>query len=61
LYLLGYVPPGLPEFKIPPFGFTRDNVTVTFPEMVSNLGSGIIVLPILAILENIAICKAFCE
>jgi hypothetical protein len=65
MWLLGYVPAGLPELKLPPFGFTRgnetDGETVTFTEMVGHLGSSIIVLPILALLENIAICKAFCK
>lgn len=29
--------------------------------MVSQMGQGVIVLPIIALLENIAICKAFCK
>ncbi|KAF4521853.1 hypothetical protein B566_EDAN003727, partial [Ephemera danica] len=57
--LIGYVPGGLPSFKVPPFGMTVGNETVSLPEMVGDLGSSIIVLPILALLENIAICKAF--
>lgn len=31
----------------------------TFTEMVSHLGSGLIVVPLIALLENIAVCKAF--
>lgn len=57
--LVGYVPPGLPEVKPPPFSATVNNETVNFVGMVSNLGTGIMVLPLLTILENIAICKAF--
>lgn len=57
--LIGYIPPGLPEAKPPPFSVTHNNTTETFMDMVSNLGSGIIVVPLIALLENIAICKAF--
>lgn len=59
--LIGDIPPGLPSVHIPPFGYTKGNVTVGFGEMISNLGSGIIVVPLIALLENIAICKAFGE
>ncbi|XP_022908679.2 sodium-independent sulfate anion transporter isoform X1 [Onthophagus taurus] len=59
--LIGDVPQGLPDIKPPPFGFTRGNETFTFGEMVSNLGSGVIVIPLIALLENIAICKAFAD
>nr|CAD7259328.1 unnamed protein product [Timema shepardi] len=55
-----YIPPGLPAFQLPPFGFTRDsNTTVTFYEMTTSLGWGILILPLVGLLENIAICKAF--
>lgn len=58
--LIGFVPPGLPEVKPPPFSFTgSDNTTVTFVDMVSGIGPGIVVVPLIALLENISICKAF--
>lgn len=57
--LIGDIPAGMPEFKLPPFSTVKDNATVTFPEMVSDLGSGIVVVALIALLENIAICKAF--
>nr|CAD7202874.1 unnamed protein product [Timema douglasi] len=58
----GYIPPGLPAFQLPPFGFTRvSNTTVTFYEMTTSLGWGILILPLVGLLENIAICKAFFE
>ncbi|CAH1113645.1 unnamed protein product [Psylliodes chrysocephalus] len=61
--VIGTVPQGLPAFKAPPFGFTSEKngtlVQVSFFEMVYNLGSGIIIVPMVGILENIAICKAF--
>ncbi|KAF5293672.1 hypothetical protein FQA39_LY03157 [Lamprigera yunnana] len=57
--LIGEIPAGLPEFKPPPFSTMRDNTTVSFPQMVTELGSGIVVVALIALLENIAICKAF--
>ncbi|XP_059472338.1 sodium-independent sulfate anion transporter [Neocloeon triangulifer] len=59
--LIGVVPAGLPTIQPPPFtGYTdEDGTFFSFSDIVSNLGTGIIVLPILAILENISICKAF--
>lgn len=57
--LIGKIPAGLPSVLVPPFGFTKGNETVTFVEMVSAMGSGVIVVPLIALLENIAICKAF--
>lgn len=63
--VIGAVPKGLPDFKLPPFGFSVENngttITTTFTQMISDLGSGIIVLPLVGILENISICKAFGE
>ncbi|XP_012255327.1 sodium-independent sulfate anion transporter isoform X2 [Athalia rosae] len=58
--LIGHIPGGMPSFQLPPFGYTKDeNTTVTFIEMCSNLGSGILVVPLISLMENIAICKAF--
>lgn len=66
--IIGDVPQGLPAVQLPPFSIPeiRDNVTgeilqegESFTEMVSSLGSGLIVVPLIALLENIAICKAF--
>ncbi|CAH1389847.1 unnamed protein product [Nezara viridula] len=57
--LIGHIPPGLPSIQLPPFSVQHGNETIGFLEMCSELGSGIIVLPIIALLENIAVCKAF--
>ncbi|XP_046603494.1 sodium-independent sulfate anion transporter isoform X1 [Neodiprion virginianus] len=58
--LTGYIPGGMPTAQLPPFSFTKDdNTTVSFFEMCSNLGSGILVVPLISLMENIAICKAF--
>lgn len=57
--LTGKVNPGLPPFKPPPFTTTVGNETYTFGDMLSGLGSSIITIPGIAILESIAIAKAF--
>ncbi|CAH1113647.1 unnamed protein product [Psylliodes chrysocephalus] len=61
--VIGHVPQGLPSVKLPPFGYESNNngtlTTHSFGEIISNLGSAIIVVPLIAILENIAVCKAF--
>lgn len=59
--LTGNITQGLPEFKLPPFEFYDNtaNHTVTFIDMCSTLGTGLIIVPLVALLENIAICKAF--
>ncbi|XP_030758674.1 sodium-independent sulfate anion transporter-like isoform X2 [Sitophilus oryzae] len=61
--VIGEVPQGLPDFQLPPFGYSKENngtiTEVGIMEMISNLGSGIIVVPLVGFLENIAICKAF--
>ncbi|XP_014241008.1 sodium-independent sulfate anion transporter [Cimex lectularius] len=57
--LIGHIPPGLPEFQLPSFSIDRGNQTIGFIEMCNEMGSGVFVLPLIALLENIAICKAF--
>ncbi|XP_065213099.1 sodium-independent sulfate anion transporter isoform X2 [Planococcus citri] len=54
---IGYIPPGLPQVQFP--HFSAENNTVSFIEMIRRLGSGVIVVPLIGVLENIAICKAF--
>lgn len=57
--LTGEVKSGLPEFKLPPFTTTVNNNTRTFPEMLSDLGSSVFLVPVIAVLGNVAIAKAF--
>lgn len=68
LQLIGEIPPGMPEFQLPPFSIPEiRNETSgeiiqkgeTFSEMVSAMGSSLVVVPLIALLENIAVCKAF--
>ncbi|KAI4456768.1 sulfate transporter [Holotrichia oblita] len=51
--------PGLPAFKLPNFSTVQNNQTLSFLDMAKGLGSGIVVIPIVAVLQNIAIAKAF--
>uniref|UniRef100_A0A1B6C3Z6 STAS domain-containing protein n=2 Tax=Clastoptera arizonana TaxID=38151 RepID=A0A1B6C3Z6_9HEMI len=57
--LTGHIQSGLPTFGIPPFSTYIDGKYVNFFGMVQHLGSGIIVVPLIAIISNIAISKAF--
>ena len=62
--LTGQIESGLPSFQPPPFGISGGNDTSTDDDtdlagMVSQLGSAIIIIPLIAILESVAIAKAF--
>lgn len=61
--LIGNVPAGLPAVQVPPFSIpgneTLEIPDQSFVEMVSEMGSGLIVIPLIALMETIAICKAF--
>ncbi|XP_050432121.1 sodium-independent sulfate anion transporter-like [Adelges cooleyi] len=57
--IIGDIPAGLPDFDVPKFSVQNGNGTVGFVEMVSTMGSGIVVLPLIGLLESISICKAF--
>ena len=46
-------------FKKLKFSLFSDNSTIPFMEMTKTLGSAIIVIPLIAILESVAIAKAF--
>lgn len=61
LYFTGRVEPGLPTLSMPPFSVSVDNSTVTFVDMVHQLGAGVLMMPVVMVLANIAIAKAFCE
>lgn len=51
--------PGLPPLGPPPFTTSIANRTYSFPEMVGELGAGILVVPLVGVLANVAIAKAF--
>lgn len=58
-FCLGSVRPGIPPVQLPPFSSELGNRTVTFSDMFTDLGSSIILVPIIAVLGNVAIAKAF--
>ncbi|KAG5332922.1 S2611 protein, partial [Acromyrmex charruanus] len=59
--LTGHVKQGLPEFRLPPFEAQVGNETYTFIDMISALGTGCLVVPMLSLLETISIAKVFSE
>lgn len=59
LTLTGEIGSGLPKVKPPPFNTVVGNETYEFKDMIKVLGPESIVLPIIAILESVAIAKAF--
>ena len=52
---------GLPHLQVPKFliEISDKNSTIYFGEILSHLGSGLLVVPLIGFLESIAIAKAF--
>ena len=65
--LTGKIDAGVPPFSAPPFSIPANATAegpdheISFSGMLSELSSAIIIIPIIAILESIAIAKAFCK
>lgn len=62
--LIGSIPAGLPEIQSPPLNIpgnaTDPNSSgENFWEMIASMQSGLVVIPLIALMENIAICKTF--
>ncbi|XP_076655669.1 sodium-independent sulfate anion transporter [Halictus rubicundus] len=57
--LTGHIDAGLPSVEPPPFSRTVGNQTETFMDMCRNLGTGILIVPLISIIGNVAIAKAF--
>ncbi|XP_053668040.1 sodium-independent sulfate anion transporter-like [Anopheles marshallii] len=57
--LSGAVEPGIPTFEWPVRGVTVNNTTISFLEITTELGSGLLLVPLVAVLANVAIAKAF--
>lgn len=51
----------MPKFGLPPFQTVVNNNTIGFDKMLDVLGPEGLVMPLVAILESIAIAKAFGE
>ncbi|KAF7391863.1 hypothetical protein HZH68_011406 [Vespula germanica] len=59
--ITGNITKGLPPFSPPPFSIDTSNKTYHFPELIQELGSTIASIPLIAILESVAIAKAFAK
>ncbi|XP_044759831.1 sodium-independent sulfate anion transporter-like [Coccinella septempunctata] len=59
--LTGYVKPGLPDIVPPEFEINMGNTTRSFMEVTSTIGTGLLVIPLLCILENVALAKVFAD
>lgn len=57
--LTGKIEEGLPTFGLPPFTTELNGKTYSFGEMFSALGLSLITIPLVSILESVAIAKAF--
>ncbi|XP_014476440.1 PREDICTED: sodium-independent sulfate anion transporter-like [Dinoponera quadriceps] len=57
--LTGHIDAGLPSVEPPPFWRTTGNQTENFIDMAKNLKTGILVVPLISIIGNVAIAKAF--
>lgn len=55
----GKVPAGFPQISPPPFVVEKDNKTIHFSEMVSEIKTGIVFIPLLSIISNVGIAKSF--
>ncbi|XP_011689187.1 PREDICTED: sodium-independent sulfate anion transporter-like isoform X2 [Wasmannia auropunctata] len=59
--LTGHIDAGLPIVEPPPFSRTINNTTESFIDMTKNLKFGILVVPLISIIGNVAIAKAFSQ
>ncbi|XP_025991392.1 sodium-independent sulfate anion transporter [Solenopsis invicta] len=57
--LTGHINAGLPTIKPPSFSTTVGNQTENFIDVVKNFKFGIVVIPLISIIGNVAIAKAF--
>lgn len=55
----GRVRSGLPPLQLPPFNTVVNNRTLDFFDMCYELGSSVVLVPVISVLGNIAIAKAF--
>ncbi|XP_043502293.1 sodium-independent sulfate anion transporter-like [Polistes fuscatus] len=59
--ITGKITEGLPPLRPPPFSLDAGNKTYYFPELIEELGGSIVSIPAIAILESVAIAKAFAK
>ncbi|XP_062612183.1 sodium-independent sulfate anion transporter-like [Saccostrea cucullata] len=59
LSITGKIKGGLPDFKPPDFSYSQDNITFSTSDIFSDIGAGFGIVPLLGLVELIAIGKAF--
>ncbi|XP_059146486.1 sodium-independent sulfate anion transporter-like [Physella acuta] len=57
--LTGEIAQGLPPFAAPSFEINQGNITMSSGELLGSLGAGIGIVPLLAVVESMAVGKAF--
>ncbi|KAH8417090.1 hypothetical protein KR222_002956 [Zaprionus bogoriensis] len=61
--IVGKIPSGLPSIQLPPTSLSANDTTIgvpqTFMDMVHSMGSGLIVIPLISLMESLSIAKAF--
>nr|CAD7461871.1 unnamed protein product [Timema tahoe] len=57
--LTGKITEGLPPFAPPPFSTSFNGTNYTFIDMVQEMGTSVAVVPLISILESVAIAKSF--
>ncbi|RXG56619.1 Sodium-independent sulfate anion transporter [Armadillidium vulgare] len=57
--LTGEVAAGIPSPKLPPFSITINNQTMTFEETIKDIGLGVIMVPLIGILNDVAVVSSF--
>ncbi|XP_012160443.1 sodium-independent sulfate anion transporter isoform X2 [Ceratitis capitata] len=55
----GNIVPGVPPFKVPPFHTEINGTYIGFEDMIEDLGASLISIPLIAVLETVAVAKSF--
>lgn len=59
--ITGQVASGFPPFQPPEFSVEVNGTTMEIGDMISELGTSLFFIPVVAILEMVAVAKAFCK
>nr|CAD7202855.1 unnamed protein product [Timema douglasi] len=59
--LTGEVTEGFPPLQPPPFSSTDNGTEYSFAKMTGVLGAGVVIVPLISILESVAIAKSFAK
>lgn len=57
--LTGNITSGIPPLRLPEFTITTDNSTMSTSECFQSMGIGLVIVPLVGVIESIAIGKAF--